>query len=325
MENQDLEVQEVDIFNLQPESFMNAPKKKSLDTYEPSADKGTDGVYEAVVRFLPYYKNAALSKVHKYRIWVQDPTEEKGFYVDCPSSVGKKSILKDLYWKLKKSNSAHEQEIAENFSRADTYYSLVQIIEDKHQPDLVGKIMVFRYGIKINQKIESLLKPTRGLPVNPFDLFEGKEFNIKITKKQKWNNYDLCEFIGDRCPMTLPGETQPIQKTQEDKAKVLNWLKENSPEMDKFEFREWDEELTERVMKAIRNIVPDARAIEGLVASSEGAYAAPVTSGFQTTSAKVEKTFEEQASASVVSSQREEKKTGPATKASSVEDLYADL
>lgn len=316
-------MEEVDIFNLQPESFMNAPKKKTLDTYEPSADKGTDGTYEAVVRFLPYYKNASLSKVHKYRIWVQDPTEEKGFYVDCPSSVGKKSILKDLYWKLKKSNSAHEQEIAESFSRADTYYSLIQVIEDKHQPDLVGKIMVFRFGIKINQKIESLLKPTRGVPVNPFDLFEGKEFNIKITKKQKWNNYDLCEFIGDRCPITLPGEKTPIQKTQEDKTKVLNWLKENSPEMEKFEFREWDEELTERVMKAIRNIVPDARAIESLVSSSENSYSAPTT-GFQTTSVKAEQTVEEHASSSVVSSQREEKKSQPVVKGS-VEDLYADL
>ena len=149
--------QEVDIFNLQPESFVNAPKKKSLDTYEPAADKGRDGVYSAIVRFLPNWKSPTNSKIHKFRVWLQDPTEEKGFYVDCPSSVNKPSVLKDLFWKLKKSSSAREQELADNFSRADTYYSLVQIIEDTNQPDLVGKIMVFRYGTKINQKIESLL------------------------------------------------------------------------------------------------------------------------------------------------------------------------
>jgi len=336
MEEQNLNNQEVgDVFNLQAESFVNAPTKKQLDTYEPAADKGRDGVYEAVIRFLPNYKNPSLSKVHKYRIWLQDPTEEKGFYVDCPSSVGKKSILKDLYWKLKKSTSAREQDLAEQFSRADTYYSLVQIIEDKNQPELEGKIMVFRYGIKINQKIEALLKPTRGVPVNPFDLFEGKEFAIRITKKQKWNNYDECAFTEGRVALTLPGDKQPIQKTVEDKARTLAWLKENSPELERYEYKEWTDEVTQKVLKAIRNIVPDARTIEGLLtnsASSTESYQAPVTAGFATTPVTAQNghkhddaTAEQTAQSSVVDPKKAEKPAAPTTAVSTVEDLYDGL
>ena len=334
MENLNPSAEEVDVFNLQAESFVNAPTKKLLDTYEPAADKGREGCYESVIRFLPNHKNPSLSKVHKYRIWLQDPTEEKGFYVDCPSSVGKKSVLKDLYWKLKKSTSAREQELADQFSRADTYYSLVQIIEDKNEPTLVGKIMVFRYGIKINNKIEAMLKPTRGAVVNPFDLFEGKEFAIRITKKQKWNNYDECAFTEGRVALTIPGETDPIQKNTEDMNRTRAWLKENSPELERYEFKEWSDEVTAKVMKAIRNIVPDARTVEGLIASNDSGavtYTAPEEAGFATTPAKAkhehkhnEATAEETAQSSVIESKREVK-AAPVTKASTVEDLYDGL
>jgi hypothetical protein len=331
--------EEIDVFNLQAESFVNAAPKKLLDTYEPAADKGRDGTYEAVIRFLPNHKNPSLSKVHKYRIWLQDPTEEKGFYVDCPSSVGKKSVLKDLYWKLKKSTSAREQEIADQFSRADTYYSLVQIIEDKNEPTLEGKIMVFRYGIKINTKIEALLKPTRGAVVNPFDLFDGKDFTIKITKKNKWNNFDQCAFEGDRVAITLPGESSPIQKTAEDKARTLAWLKENSPDLERYEFKEWSDEVTAKVNKAILNIVPDARTVEGLIANAANdtaVYEAPADGGTGFATTPVTKatnghshkhdhvSAEETAQVSVIDSKRETKAV-PTTKASTVEDLYDGL
>ena len=257
-----------DIFNLQAESFVNPPKKKTSDIYSPQADNGKDGVYEAVIRFIPNHTNPNQSKIQKFCVWLEDPTEEKGFLVDCPSSVGKKSILKDIFWKLKNSTSARDQELALKFSRNGYFYSLVQIVEDKNAPDLVGKIMVFKFGIKVNEKIEAQLKPARGTATNPYDLFEGKDFILRISKKQKWNNYDLCEFSSDRTAITIGTEKTPIARNAEDMARTKAWLAAESPDLGKYEYKEWTQEITDRVMKAINNIIPDRRLAEQVMGSA---------------------------------------------------------
>jgi hypothetical protein len=247
---------EESIFNLNNESFANPPKSQGgLGLYKPGADQGRDGVYKAVIRFLPWHVKPSESKIHKYYVWVVDPVAGQSFSVDCPSTVGQKSILKDTYWKLKNSTDIGEQQLAENFSRAENYYSLVQIIKDPNKPDLEGKIMVFQFGAKINQKIELQLKPAveGATSCNPYDLFDGKMFSLHITKKQKWNNYDLCEFVGDRCAITLPGEKAPIQRNKADMDRVLDWLKKESPDLNKFKYKEWDDEVREKVTRAIRN------------------------------------------------------------------------
>lgn len=257
-----------DIFDLPTDVFINPEKKNVSEFYQPSADKGRDGVYKALIRFLPNIHNPSLSKIMKYYVWLEDPTTNQGFSVDCPSTVGQKSILKDMFWKLKKSESVKDQELAEKFSRVETYYSLIQVIKDPNQPELEGKIMVYKFGSKINQKIEAQLKPEFGTPCNPFDLFEGKVFGLNIVKKMKWNNYDACEFVGDRTPLVLEGK--PVQKVEEDMKKITTWLKENSTDISKYAYKEWDSETTEKVLNTIKKIVPDGRVVENIVTSAAG-------------------------------------------------------
>ena len=263
-----------DVFNLSPDALIQPPKKKSIEIYQPAADKGKDQVYQSVIRFIPNIRNPRASKIQKYYVWLDDGTDT-AYSVDCPSTVGKKSILNDTYWKLKNSQSAKDQELAEKFSRTESYYSIVQIVRDENEPELEGKLMVFKFGTKINTKIENLLKPTDGFTaaVNPYDLFDGKLFKLKITKKQQWNNYDQCEFIGDRCPLVINGK----HVTNDDREMVKAWLTENSPELEKYEYKEWDEEMTNKVMTAIRNIVPDRNMIDNLVnsvSSEKGGFVA---------------------------------------------------
>ena len=258
----------MDIFNLDSEALIKPTATKSNNFYQPAADEGRDGVYKAVIRFLPYHKNPNKSKIQKYYVWIQDEIAGENFSVDCPSTVGKKSILKDTYWKLFNSQSAAEKTLAEKFSRAENFYSLVQVIKDPNKPELEGKIMVFKFGKKINDKIEAQLKPLVGNPCNPYDLFEGKLFALHITKKQKWNNYDSCEFVGDKCALTVTGDKEPIKRNAEDMAKVVEWLKKESPELEKYEYKEWTDEVTAKVYTAIRNIIPDGRVVEGIINSA---------------------------------------------------------
>jgi hypothetical protein len=331
MENFNGQDESADIFNLQPDSFINPIKPKAQSFYQPQADEGREGVYKAVVRFLPFHKNPNKSKIQKYYVWINNVVDGEAFSVDCPSTVGKKSILKDTYWKLKNSQSASEQALAENFSRAENFYSLVQVVKDPNKPELEGKVMVFKFGKKINDKIEAQLKPLVGNPCNPYDLFEGKLFALHITKKQKWNNYDSCEFVGDKCALQLPGESAPISKTKEDMGRVLSWLKENSPELDKYEYKDWTDEVTEKVHRAIKNIIPDGRLVEQILSSAQSdrpsTGVASVTSYAEVTP-KASVTTQSSIDAVSNVEQREPAKTAKTEKAAGnvgIDDLYEGL
>lgn len=319
---------EFDIFNLSADNLITPQKTgKGGEIYSPTADKGRDGIYKALIRFLPNVRNSEKSKIKKSYYWLEDPVSGESFSVDDPATVGKKSILADTFWKLKKSTSARDQELSEKFSNVTNFYSLVQIIKDPNQPELEGKIMVFKFGIKINQKIEALLKPEFGDPTNPFDLFEGKMFALHVVKKQKWNNFDLCEFVGERTPLILDGK--PIQKTKEDMSKVVDYLKNNSPELEKYDYKEWTDETHEKVLNAIRNIIPDGRLVEQILGGKAGAKPAataqaPQADAQSAATSKPQTSFDDLMSTGSQNPapQAEKKATGSV---SSLDDLYNNL
>jgi hypothetical protein len=305
-----------DVFNMSPDAFIQPPKKKNLEIYQPSADKGKEGVYKALIRFIPNIRNVQKSKIHKYYVWLDDGTGD-AFSVDCPSTVGKKSILKDMYWKLKNSTSVRDQELSDKLSRTESYYSIVQIVRDQNDPELEGKLMIFKFGTKINTKIEKMLKPEFGDPINPYDLFEGKLFALSIVKKQQWNNYDNCEFVGERCPLQIDGK--PIERTKEDMDRVRVWLKENSPELEKYEYKEWTDEITEKVVRSLHNIVPDQRLVESIV----GAAASGAPSGGMNVSEPM--TAQREPEHSVEKRKPASAGAKKDTSTSSLDDLYAGL
>ncbi|MCK9574557.1 MAG: hypothetical protein WC979_01485 [Candidatus Pacearchaeota archaeon] len=253
-----------DLFNLGASDFAEPTKsgKGEIERYKPDAKSGKDNVYKSVVRFLPWHADPKKSIMSKWTAWLVDPISGDGKYVDCPSTVGKKSLLQDIYWKLRKSESVAEQELAKSFSRRQTFASLVQIIKDDNQPDLVGKILVFPYGIKIHNKIMAQIKPEFGKPHIPFDLFEGRPFLISISLISGYNNYDNCTFLDEKLPFSINGES--MEKTPANLQKIVEYLKENTPDLGKYDFREWDEETIEFVNTVIKNTVPKGKIIEGL-------------------------------------------------------------
>ncbi len=325
----------LDIFNLDAEAFVTKPanaKGGGDEFYKPYPEDGKDGVYKALIRFLPNPVDPAKSKIHKYYVYLNDPVSGNSFSVDCPSTVGKKSVLKDLYWKLKNSHSAADQELSKKFSRKEDYYSLVQIVQDKNKPELEGKIMIFKFGKKINDLIEAQIEPEYGEKSNPFDLFNGREFSLHVRKVGDWNNYDLCSFIGERSSIKIDGV--PMQKNQEDMNKILEYLNKGPKNLTSFEYKDWSDEVTEKVMSVIRNTVPEARVVNeilGSVGSSSGSYTAKQSSpAEQSSSTSTSDIYSEVTNTKVSSSKREEpvreeRSSQNSSSGSSLEDLYNDL
>ena len=324
----------LDIFNLDAEALVTPTKKegsKDLEFYKPYPEDGKDGVYKALVRFLPNVADAQKSKIHKYYVYLSDPSSGNGFSVDCPSTVGKKSILKDIFWKLQNSNSAADKELSKKFSRKEDYYSLIQVVQDKNRPELEGKIMIFKFGKKLNDMIEAQLKPEYGDPVNPYDLFNGKLFSIHARKVGEWNNYDLCSFVGERCPIEVNGKK--MEKTQEDMDKIVEYLKTGPQNLASFDYKDWDNETAEKVASVIRNTVPDGRLVSEILggasssSNSSSSYSSQQSSAQTSQSNPTQNFFNEASSTSVGggSTKSYSSPSAPSSPSSSLDDLYADL
>lgn len=249
-----------DLFNLSSDFFKDEQKSTaSNDLYKPNAKDSQDGVYKAIIRFVPWHKEPKKSKVKKFQVWLSDPATNKGFYVDCPSSIGLKSIITDTFWKLKNSSSAADKKLSESFSRKEWFYAPIQIVKDKQRPELEGKIVIFRFGKSVDAKIQAEMEPEYGKPCVPFDLFEGKLFALHITKKGEWNNYDLCKFVGDPEPIKVDGA--PIAKDKVGFDKVTKYLQDNTPDFTKYYYQEWTEETYEKVANVIKNSIPSGEIV----------------------------------------------------------------
>lgn len=240
-----------DLFH--PRVEMGAENQKNLQEYNPSADKGQGGVYRSVVRFVTWWQDPAHSIIEKWVCWLVDPISTRGRYVDCPSSVGKPSPLQDMFFKLRKSESVQEQKKAEIFSRRHSFAAIVQVLKDDNNKEAVGKLLVWKFGKKVWDKIDAEKKPLVGEPHEPFDLLEGKAFEITVTKVSGYNNYDQSKFLDKRIPLSLPdanGKLIPIN-ARTPRETVFNFLKENSPDLSKYAFKEWDSETHEYVNSVI--------------------------------------------------------------------------
>ena len=77
-----------------------------------------------------------------------------------------------------------------------TYISNVYVIKDPANPQNEGTIRLYKFGKKIWDKLNDKMNPQfeDETPVNPFDLWEGCNFKIKIRKLDGFSNYDKSEF-----------------------------------------------------------------------------------------------------------------------------------
>ena len=229
-----------DIFNLSVKDvdlFKQEASKESV-LYKPTADKGKDGIYRALIRFIPNPKNPQKSLVRKFVYWLED-SAGSGSYFDSPSTVGEKCPVQDLFFKLRNSESAIDKKMAEKLKRREVYYALIQIIKDPQDPAMDGKYKIFKFGYKIKQKIDEELNPQFDSPTQVFDLFEGKNFELTITKQGGFNNYDSSKFQGNKSSITIGGKK--VENSEEGRKMILDSFTD-APELGAFEFKSWTDE-----------------------------------------------------------------------------------
>lgn len=253
-----------DFFNAKP---VVQEQQQELTEFKPNPKKGQNGVFKAVVRFLPNPNDAAnKSIIGKNVVFLKNIANNKSMTVDSPSSVGQQDILQNTYFSFRNSSNPILQENAQYFSRKLQYASLVQVISCESVPSLVNKILVWKYGTKIYEKLNGEMNPPMGEPRNPFNLFTGRPFAVQVKEVGGFPNYDNCGFFdldvsqsGMRIVNTnAQGQPQiyvvttDTIATPQGKEMVFNYLKENTPDMTKYEYHDWTAETTQFVNECIQ-------------------------------------------------------------------------
>ena len=159
-----------------------------------TVDKTKTG--SAKIRFLPNNPN---DKGHElpwckiFRHFFKNEENGRVYAENSLTTLGKEdpvSKYNRVLWKKGNKEQARLQK------RNLSYYSNILVIDDPANPENNGKVFLFRYGKKTFEKIEESLKPTFAdiAAVNPFDFFEGADFQIRAKKKDGYQNYDASSF-----------------------------------------------------------------------------------------------------------------------------------
>ena len=258
---------EFDIFSVSVNDLDTGDRERTggSDLYTPKPDQGQDGTYRSLIRFLPNIKNPRKPFVRKFVYWLED-RDGNGFYADSPSTVGDKCPVQDMFFKLRNSESAVDKKMSESLKRREVFYALVQIVKDPQNRDLEGQIKVFKFGYKIKTKIDEELNPQFDEPTQVFDPFEGKNFELVISKKGGYPNYDSCKFQGSKSSMAIQGEN--VTDSDEGRKAILEFLKD-APDLGNFDYKAWNDETRNKVMNVLSQYSSPGASIETVTRKSE--------------------------------------------------------
>ena len=170
-------------------------KKSYVDErmWKPTVDKAGNGY--AVIRFLPTVEGDDLPWAKYWDHFFQGPTGQ--WYVEKSlTTIGKDDPVSEMNSKLWNTGIEADKDLARKRKRRLHYVSNIYVVSDPENPENEGKVFLYGYGAKIFEKIMDSMQPKfqDETPVNPFDMWKGANFKMKIANVAGYRNYDRSEF-----------------------------------------------------------------------------------------------------------------------------------
>jgi hypothetical protein len=206
--------------------------------WKPDVDKAGNGY--AVIRFLPAPSGEDVPFV---RIWDHGFQGPGGWYIEKSlTTLGQPDPVSEYNTKLWATGMESNKDLVRKQKRRLSYFSNILVVKDPTRPENEGKVFLFKYGKKIFDKLNEAMNPefSDETAKNPFDLWEGANFKLKIRQVEGYRNYDKSEF----------DTVSPVSNDDEVLKKI--WDSEYSLQelLDKKHFKTYDE-LKRRLEKAI--------------------------------------------------------------------------
>jgi hypothetical protein len=216
--------------------------------WRPELDKASNGY--AVIRFLPAPPNEDLPWAKLYTHGFQG---KGGWFIEnSRTTFGEKDPVSEMNSELWNSGIESDKDIARARKRKLQYISNILVISDPANPQNEGKIFLYKFGKKIFDKIQEAMEPEFAdeKAVNPFELWDGANFKLKVRKISGFINYDKSEF--DSPSALFDGDDVQLEEL---------WKKQYSLTAftDPSNFKSYDE-LKQRLMEVVGD---DIRSNEG--------------------------------------------------------------
>ncbi len=203
------------LLNAVKEDSAPQEKKSYVDErlWKPELDQSGNGY--AVIRFLPSPEGEELPWAKVWNHAFQGPTGQ--WYIENSlTTISQKDPVSEYNSKLWNSGVESDKELARKQKRKLQYFSNILVVSDPKHPENEGKVMLFRYGKKIFDKMMEAMQPAfeDESPINPFDFWEGADFKLKIRKVDGFWNYDKSEFSSKSAISDDESKIESIWKSQ---------------------------------------------------------------------------------------------------------------
>jgi hypothetical protein len=161
-------------------------------------DKAGNGY--AIIRFLPAPVGEDVPFMRMFTHGFKGPG---GWYIENSlTTIGQQDPIAELNTRLWNSGVESDKETVRGGpgrtgqKRQLNFYSNIYVVKDPANPENEGKVFLFRYGKKIFDKLTDLMSPQfeDEKPIDPFNLWTGANFKLKIRKVDGYPNYDKVEF-----------------------------------------------------------------------------------------------------------------------------------
>jgi len=204
------------------EKLANAVEKASSNTqqkssgddrfWKPTIDKAGNG--SAIIRFLPAPPG---EDVPFARYWDHGFQGPGGWYIEKSlTTLGQDDPVSEYNSKLWNSGIEANKEIARKQKRRLHHVSNILVVSDPGNPDNEGKVFLYEYGKKIFDKLNDMMHPQFDDedPINPFDMWEGANFRLRIRNVEGYRNYDKSAFDSPSAISNDDEELESIWNTQ---------------------------------------------------------------------------------------------------------------
>ena len=173
-------------------------KKKSYEDermWKPTVDDNGNGF--AQIRFLPATEGQELPWVRYFDHFFKGPTGQ--WYIEKSlTTLNNNDPVSEHNSRLWNSGHDEDKETARKQKRRLHYVANILVVSDPSNPQNEGKTFLYDFGKKIFDKIMDVMQPQfpGETPVNPFDFWNGADFQLKIRNVAGYRNYDKSEFKG---------------------------------------------------------------------------------------------------------------------------------
>jgi gp32 DNA binding protein like len=163
----------------------------------PDVDKTGNGY--AVIRFLPAPPNEDVPFIRVWNHGFKGATTGLWYIENSLTTIGQTDPVSEYntqLWNSTSDDNSPARKQARDQKRKLSYISNIYVVKDPANPQNEGKVKLFKYGKKIFDKLNEAMNPQFDdeKPLNPFDLWEGANFKIKIRNVDGYRNYDKSEF-----------------------------------------------------------------------------------------------------------------------------------